>query len=127
MSEDGRALTWLLAFVAAAGLGFGALVGIGCAIGANACPFTEPDRIATTDGRALWNAKCIHCHGMSGAGTNAGPSLVSGPSGSLTEQDLRAKIARGRPFAGMPRFKGELTDAQIAAVARYVLELREAS
>lgn len=123
MSEAGGARAWVLAFVAAAGVGLGTLVGVGCAIGANTCPFGDAPARPTTDGRALWVANCAVCHGLDGRG-GRGPSLVSGAAARLAVAELRAKIARGKPFAGMPAFKRGLTERQIAAVADFVVALR---
>jgi cytochrome c oxidase cbb3-type subunit 3 len=125
--ETGGAKVWILAFVAAAGAGFAGLVGIGCAIGANACPFTDQKPVTTTDGRALWTANCALCHGEDGTGTSRNaraPSLVSGPVAAYSQAMLQAKIERGSPGL-MPRFEGKLSTAQIEAVARYVIALRE--
>lgn len=124
MGESGRVLVWVLAFIAAAGIGFAALIGIGCAIGANSCPFGKNEPITATDGRALFESQCMACHGPQGEGTRNAPSLVSGAPGSLTAEQLRAKIGRGKPLAGMPAFKRSLNEQQIDAVATYVLTLR---
>jgi mono/diheme cytochrome c family protein len=113
----------VLAFVVAAGAGFATLLGVGCAIGANACPFSKGERIATTDGRQLYAASCAACHGLDGEGAR-GPSLVSGSAAALVLGELVSQIERGRPLAGMPRFRGALSPEQIDAVARHVLSLR---
>jgi mono/diheme cytochrome c family protein len=126
MRDAGSIKAWVLAFVLASGLGFGALIGIGCAIGANACPFGETAKETSTDGREIFLRNCAVCHGPQGEG-DRGPSLVSGRAAGYTLAELEAKISRGRPFAGMPRYKGELTEQQIRAVAEAVVALREAS
>ena len=123
--DAGLVRVWVLAFVLSAGLGFAALIGIGCVIGANACPFRDDPVITSTDGRTIWLNRCAACHGIEGRGVEgAGPSLVTGPATDLTLQELREKIRRGRPFLGMPRFDGDLSPEQIDAAARYVLTLR---
>lgn len=126
MSELGSAKVWVLAFLLTAGVGLGTLIGIGCAIGANTCPFRESAGPRTLDGRALWFANCAACHGVKGAG-GQGPSLVTGAAARLPVDQLRARIARGKPLAGMPSFKRGLTERQIAAVADFVVALRTAS
>lgn len=126
MNQIGAARTWLLAFVLVAGGGFAALLGIGCAVGANACPFRDAPKQTSTDGRTLWFANCAACHGPAGAG-GRGPSLVTGPSAALEGAELVAKIARGKPFAGMPRYSRILTAEQIEAVAQFAESLRGAS
>ncbi|MCA1830229.1 MAG: cytochrome c [Actinomycetota bacterium] len=129
----GSAKVWLLAFVVCAVVGFGALVGIGCGLGANACPFTTSKAITTTDGSELYARLCIGCHDVGGKGTGNGPSLVAGAAATYTLDELETKIARGKPLAGMPAWSKAafghpaLTKAQIHSVAQYVLMLREAS
>ena len=124
----GSVKVWVLAFVVTAGVGFGAIVGIGCALGANACPFSKQKAFTSTDGRVIWLAKCAFCHGRDGKG-DRGPSLVAGATQGWRPgaPRLTSKIARGKPLAGMPMFKRELTPEQIEAVARYVMQLREAA
>ena len=126
MSQAGRARTWLLAFVLLAGAGFGSLVVVGCALHANAWPCRSPQKQTATDGATLYLTNCAICHGREGRG-GTGPSLISGEGGSLSHDELVAKIRRGKPLAGMPMFKRELNDAQIAAVADYVQSLRSPS
>lgn len=116
---------WVLAFLVVSGIGFGALIWIGCAIGANACPFGESRSETSTDGAVIFGNNCAVCHGVDANGTDAGPTLIAGSAAELDLDELEYKIGRGRPFAGMPRFKTELTSEQINAVARYLLGLRE--
>ena len=123
---SGSIKMWVLAFVVAAASGFGLLVGIGCALNANSCPFTKKKPFTSTEGREVWLHSCAVCHGIDAKGRN-GPSLVSGDGGALTLDAIRSKVDRGRPFMGMPRFRGDLSPAQIEAVARFILTLREAS
>lgn len=126
MSERGSVKIWILGFLVASGVGLGGLVGIGCAIGANACPFGESSPEPTT-GREVFVANCALCHGVDGAGTRqnpAAPSLVAPPSSERTMAALMAAIESGSP-GRMPRFEGKLTDEQIRMVAEYVVELRE--
>src|SRR5438876_9384843 len=120
--EAGGIKAWLLAFVVAAGVGFGGLIGIGCAVGANVCPFSKGAPFTSTDGATIFAHSCAGCHGPSGEG-GRGPSLVAGAGGALTYDQLVSKIAKGRPFYGMPAFEfgsRKLTRAQIESVARYV-------
>ena len=123
----GSAKVWVLAFLAAAGLGLGGLIGIGCAIGANLCPWADVGRLATTDGEQLFGRLCIDCHGVGGAGTARGPSIVTGEPAAYSFATVRAKILDGRPFGGMPAFKRDprVDESQVDAIARYVIELRE--
>lgn len=125
MSEAGAVRTWVIAFVIFAGGGLTALVGIGCAVGANACPFRSEPRQTSTDGRTLFLANCAACHGREATGLRDAPSLVTGELGALSDAELTELISDGKPLAGMPAFKRSLSGAQIEAVARYLVELRE--
>jgi mono/diheme cytochrome c family protein len=70
------------------------------------------------DGKAIFaSAGCGSCHTLKDAGStgNVGPNLDQlKPS----EQAAEKQVANGG--GGMPPFKGQLTDAQIKAVAQYV-------
>lgn len=123
MSEAGAAKAWILAFLLMAGVGIGGLVGIGCLVGANTCPGKSRAKQTSTDGRTLYQVNCAVCHGIDGKGSRA-PSLVSGPLGALSEDELVKKIGKGKPLGGMPRFSKDLTSEQIRAVAKYVISLR---
>ncbi|HVL32735.1 MAG TPA: hypothetical protein VM600_04045, partial [Actinomycetota bacterium] len=68
MNKSGRVVVWILAFVAAVGVSFGILIGVGCMLGANACPFGDRQTTASSDGRTIWLAECAACHGMAGEG-----------------------------------------------------------
>lgn len=121
-----RMLPWIVSFIVASLTGFGILLGVGCAIGANSCLFgDEAPQEASLDGATIFARNCAACHGIEGTGDRGGPSLVTGSAASLDLEELEAKISRGRPFMGMPRFKGELSEEQITAVAGYVLGLRD--
>ncbi|HEX9714039.1 MAG TPA: cytochrome c [Actinomycetota bacterium] len=125
MSERGSAKVWIIAFVGVAAAGLGGLIGIGCAIGANACPFGDDGGITSTAGSDIYvEAACIGCHGGLGEGTGRGPSLIGGSVTERTFASLVDVIGRGSP--PMPRYKGFLTPEQIQAVARYVQKLQEA-
>lgn len=123
MRENGSAKAWVLAFIAFAGIGMGTLIGVGCLIRANACPFRDQPKQTSRDGAMLFLTNCAACHGRAGVG-GRGPSLVAGPVASLSGEELFAKIRRGKPLAGMPRFSRTLEDDQIRAVAAYVQSLR---
>ena len=128
----GSAKVWVIAFVVSIVVGFGALIGIGCAVDANACPFKKTEPFTSTNGAEIWAAFCMQCHGPEGRG-KSGPSLVTGAPASYTLAQLRERIADGKPLAGMPKFsksvfgRPALTPQQIEAVARFVIELREAA
>jgi len=121
--ERGAAKVWILAFVVFAAGGLGALIGIGCLISANACPWREEPKQTSRDGATLFAANCAACHGRNGEGRN-GPTLIDGPIASATLEELVNKISRGKPLAGMPRFSRTLEVDQIRAVAEYVTTVR---
>jgi mono/diheme cytochrome c family protein len=124
VAESGAARAWILAFVLMAGVGLGGLIGVGCLVGANVCPGKARPKQATLDGRLLFQANCAACHGV-GATGGRGPSLVSGPGGDLTVDELVPKILNGKPLAGMPAFKrSELSREQIRSIANYIVSLR---
>jgi mono/diheme cytochrome c family protein len=74
---------------------------------------------AQPDGQALFNDNCAACHQRTGLGVKgafpalAGDKLVQGPPDVLTATVL---VGRG----GMPAFKSDLSDADLAAVLTYV-------
>ena len=123
-AERGAVKAWIIAFFAMAGIGLGAFIGIGCIVGANTCPGSSRPKQTTTDGKALFLANCAACHGLDGKGLRGAPSLVSGELGKLSAAELAPKISKGKPLAGMPRFRNTLNAEQIQAVANYVESLR---
>lgn len=79
------------------------------------------------DGAAIFTAKCAQCH--------MGGKNIINPSKTLSLTDLKAngkdtvdaiatQVTNGK--APMPAFKGLLSDAEITAVAEYVLAQAEA-
>jgi cbb3-type cytochrome c oxidase subunit III len=103
----------------------------------NSAPAVSDDQVAAArapealSGVALFAAKCSTCHQASGKGTDLFPPLAG--NSVVTASDPSAMIAvivngrtgpltvNGKTFNGqMPTWKGQLTDADIAAVATYV-------
>jgi cbb3-type cytochrome c oxidase subunit III len=74
----------------------------------------------TTDGKTIFaTAGCTGCHTLAAAGSHGtvGPNLDQAkPSKALVID----RVTNGK--GGMPSFKGQLSDAQIQAVATYVSE-----
>lgn len=74
---------------------------------------------ATETGQSLYNDNCAACHQRTGLGVKGafpaltGDKLVSGPLPLLV-----ATVLNGR--GGMPAFKSDLTDAQMALVLSYI-------
>jgi mono/diheme cytochrome c family protein len=126
-AEAGAARAWILAFIVMAGVGIGTLVGVGCLVGANTCPGKSRPKQTSSNGMELYSVNCAGCHGPDGRGLRGAPSLVSGPLGALSVDELVPKISKGKPLAGMPRFRNDLTETQIRAMAGYVVSLRGAA
>lgn len=82
------------------------------------------------DGRAIYAEACARCHGAGGTPEPAmarqlGVRDLRDPAfqAGITDDALRATIARGTPSRRMPAFEGALEPAQLDAVARYVRTL----
>ena len=71
------------------------------------------------DGKAIFSSNCASCHTLAAAGTSGtiGPNL---DEAKPDEALVRERVTNG--MGVMPSFKGKLTDAQIAAVAKFVSE-----
>jgi cbb3-type cytochrome c oxidase subunit III len=103
----------------------------------NNAPAVSEDQVAAArspvalSGAQLFTTKCSTCHQASGQGTAVYPPLAGNPV--VTAADPSAMIAvvvngrtgplvvNGKTYNGqMPTWKGQLSDADIAAVASYV-------
>lgn len=84
-----------------------------------------------TDGKTIFEAKCATCHQQSGAGAGPFPPLAH--NADVTAADTSGIIAtllngktgpitiNGKQYSGaMPAWKGQLTNAEIAAVITYI-------
>lgn len=69
------------------------------------------------DGKQLFSDKCGSCHTLQAAGTagQVGPNL---DAVSLSAADIEGIVRTGR--GGMPAFGGQLSDAEMSAVAAFV-------
>jgi mono/diheme cytochrome c family protein len=69
------------------------------------------------DGKAIFSSNCASCHTLKAAGTNGtiGPNL---DEAKPDEALVKERVTNG--MGVMPSFKGKLSDAQIAAVAKFV-------
>jgi cbb3-type cytochrome c oxidase subunit III len=77
---------------------------------------TPPSQLGT-DGKKIFQSQCASCHTLKDAGTTGtiGPNLDQlKPSQSRVQHQV--EVGGGV----MPAFKGKLSDAQIAALAKYV-------
>ena len=74
---------------------------------------------AAEDGKAIFTSNCASCHTLAAAGTNGtiGPNL---DEAKPDEALVKERVTNG--MGVMPSFKGKLSDAQIAAVAKFVSE-----
>ena len=78
---------------------------------------TTTTQQASADGKAIFTANCSSCHTLSAAGASGqvGPNLDTlKPSESTTDNQVK------NGGGGMPAFDGQLSAAEIKAVAAYV-------
>jgi mono/diheme cytochrome c family protein len=85
---------------------------------------------AQVDAPALFATNCAKCHGLDGSGT--GPAVLDRPARNFKEggfsfgntpEVIARTIAHGIPGSPMPTFEGALSDAQLQALAAYVVTL----
>ena len=86
-----------------------------------AAPAAAPRPPQSPNAAALdFTANCASCHGNDLAGAR-GPSLFADSLfQERTDQQLAATIQDGSPNAGMPAFKGQLSDGQIGQIIAYL-------
>ena len=86
---------------------------------------------AAPDGKAIFSAKCATCHQATGLGAGPFPPLAGNPDVVAADtKDVIATVLNGKSGAitilskqysgAMPAWKGQLTNAEIAAVLTYV-------
>lgn len=85
-------------------------------------PEVPLDDAQLVEGRALWAANCVNCHGSDGSG-GVGTKLTGG---ALTElypdpADQHLVVVEGR--RAMPSFGDKFTDEELEAVVRYTREI----
>ena len=84
-------------------------------------------------GKALFQSKCVACHGREGKGDGPMGKMLKPPAADFTsetskkksEDELRNIIENGKPGTSMVAWKGSLSDAQIQDLLAYVLTLRK--
>ncbi len=71
------------------------------------------------DGEAIFKSSCVSCHTLAAAGASGtiGPNL---DDAQPNEALVRERVTNG--MGVMPSFKDQLSQAEIAAVAKYVSE-----
>jgi mono/diheme cytochrome c family protein len=82
-------------------------------------------------GRTLYRANCVMCHGEGGAGTQLGPSLVDNEwlRGTGAFEEIIQVVTEGAPATEQfgvpmpPKGNGAFTDAQVRAVSAYAYSL----
>lgn len=101
---------------------------------ADAAPAQDPDRQVIEQGKAVYADQCESCHGAEGKGDGAAARFLSPPPRDLsagefqhapdgTVEQIAAVIKSGIDDTGMTPFEGQLSDAQITAVATYVVHV----
>jgi mono/diheme cytochrome c family protein len=73
--------------------------------------------LTSTDGAVIFKARCGGCHTLAAAGTTG----TTGPNLDQLKPPMALVVKQVTNGGGlMPAFKGQLTPAQIQAVAKYV-------
>jgi mono/diheme cytochrome c family protein len=71
----------------------------------------------------IFEKQCAKCHGKTAEGRHfGGPSLISGKSTSLSEEDLRNIISNGK--GRMPKYAGKLRPEEIDTLVHQITEAR---
>ena len=71
----------------------------------------------------IFEKQCAKCHGNTAEGRHfGGPSLVSGKSTSLSEEELRNIISNGKGH--MPKYAGKLKPEEIDTLVHQITEAR---
>ncbi len=99
------------------------------ALAVTALPAAMP--VATERGKAIYQSRCLDCHGIEGRGDGAKApslsprpgSLVSAATSAKSDRDLLRIIQNGKPRTAMPAWKDILTEAEIEEVLLYVRSL----
>jgi alcohol dehydrogenase (cytochrome c) len=73
-----------------------------------------------TAGKQVFADNCSTCHGADGKGGNGGPDLTSIPDAKSLTKVVKQVTEGG---GGMPAFKGQLDDQQIADVSSFVVSI----
>lgn len=100
-------------------------------------PLDTPNPVPLTDqavetGRASYEANCIACHGVGGAGDGPSASGMAPPPANLLEghalyhadAEFFNWIRNGKPGTAMPGFSAGLTDEEIWSTIHFIRELQ---
>lgn len=97
---------------------------------------TQPVSAAGGDaakGKAIYQSKCVTCHGPAGKGDGPIGKQLKPPAGDFTSAESKKKseaelldvIQNGKPKTAMVAWKTQLSEAEIQDVLAYVLSLRK--
>lgn len=84
-------------------------------------------------GKAIFQAKCVACHGPQGKGDGPigsklkppAPDFTSATSKAKSEDELRNIIENGVPKTSMVAWKKQFSESELQDVLAYVLTLRK--
>lgn len=84
-------------------------------------------------GKAIYQAKCVTCHGPEGKGDGPLGAKLKPPAADFTtaeskkkqESELLGIIQNGKPKTAMVAWKSQLSEAEIQDLLAYVLTLRK--
>ena len=79
--------------------------------------------VSQKEAAATFKQACSPCHGLQGEGKPGVPPLNGNLRHGTTAEDVAGVIHDGVKGTPMMPFKGRFTDAQIEALAKYVLAL----
>lgn len=82
--------------------------------------FTTSPGDATAQGRTLYEAHCVRCHGADGAKRKWGAKDLR--TSRLSDDRILERLRSGAGI--MPSFTGELSEGQMRSVVQYVKALR---
>ena len=99
-------------------------------------PFTLQDSAAITAGTAIYQQRCLTCHGEKGDGKGPAGSSLNPPPANFTASPFREKftnaqdelfwrVSEGMPGTAMPAFKGQLSEEQRWQVITHEWHLAE--
>ncbi len=82
-------------------------------------------------GKAIYEQRCLECHGIEGKGDGVKApflsprpgNLVSAATAAKSDQDLLKIIANGRPRTAMPAWKDTLSEEERRQVLQYIRSL----
>ena len=84
---------------------------------------TAQSATARLTANPIFEKQCTKCHGKTAEGRHfGGPSLVSGKSTLLSEEELRNMISNGK--GRMPKYAGKLKPGEIDTLVHQIAEAR---